>query len=223
MIQWGTVRPILIALFTELAVDQPDDSDEGDPENPPFEAEWKGRKNSATHAKLGKHLYLRVTSVSDLGEDETEYEEITEGENEGLLQETVSGQRKFVLQVQAHCLEDVDVDEDDGPVDDEWGIGVLDRVRAGLNLQSTKDRLNTSNLGLLDVSDIRDVSRVYDKREWSIATMDVTFAALGVYVNPESTGVIEHIELTGEATSGDEVLPSPPNVTDEWIPPLPDP
>jgi hypothetical protein len=211
MVNWSEINPVLVTLFTSLAVDQPPAPE------PPWSAEWRDRRANAVHphATLKQLLYLKVTSVVGIGQDETRYEFVPVTSSApadlpylGQLRATQCGWRRFTLQVQSHVVEHQDV---------QWCMQTLERLRTGLRRRSSLDALSAVGVSLVRIEQAVDVSRKFDGRVHSIGNMDVIFGAVVNDRDPAPAGWIERIELTSHFQDGGAELPVPPNVVARLI------
>lgn len=216
---WSTICPALVELFTKLALPGNDAA----PTAPAgWKARWKERHDAAQfHSPSIKYsLYLKITSCTAIGEDERRYEMLpTDPEDEDSdedLFETLHGNRKFTLQVQAHVLEHED---------DLWAMQVLEQIRTRLSRQSSHDALLAVNVSIIEKRPSLKTTITHDKRRMSVGVLDVIFGARVVETDPSPVGWIEHINLESQLNTGDpeSPLPTPPNnAPGEWIPPLPE-
>lgn len=213
---WSTICPALINLFTTLAL--PDGTDPPDG----WSAKWKERNhaNDFHHPEVKYSLYLKVTNVSGVGEDERRYAmaplDPEDEESEEDLFETIYGNRRFTLQVQAHVLEHED---------DIWAMQVLEQIRTRLARSSSHNALLAVNVALREVRPAVKATVTHDKRRVSVGVLDVMLGARVSDTDPIPVGWIEHLNLESKFNSGDpeSPLPSPPNnAPGEWIPPLPE-
>lgn len=199
---WSEINPALIALFTELAVDQVKTVAEpgGKPyhdalQTPEWSAQWRERPGASEfiHPQQALALFLKVTSCVGVGGDEFRYEEqtidVADGEPVTDLVETICGLRRFVLQVQAWSLEETDAQS---------AMNTLERLRTRLNRQSSYDRMLAVNVDITDCGPTANMTATYEKRRWSIASMDVTFTAAINDVDPVPVGWIERIVLSSD-------------------------
>lgn len=211
MMRWDEINPALVSLFTSLAVDQPAPTPPA--QTPDWQAAWGERRREFVHPGQRQELLLKVTSCVSVGEDESRTDYDDEAED---VFETITGNRRFVLQVQARVLEHED---------DLWAMQTLERLRTRLQWRSSLDALLAVNVALVEVRQAIKASATYDKRVWSIANMDVVLASSVNDANPIPVGWIEHVNLEAKIRGVDgEVLATPPNnAPGEWIPPLPDP
>lgn len=199
---WATINPALIALFTAIAVDQEEpEADDA------WSAEWKDRRREYIHPVFEQSLYLKVTTVAGMGEANIRYRY---DEAENTLYEQACMQRRFTLQLQSVVTENEDA---------LLAIQTLERVATRLQWQTSIDALRAVEVSVLDILPARDVSYTRDKRMLSVAVMDVILAASSVDENPIPIGWIERILLTTQFSREGTLLPSPPNVEDELIPP----
>lgn len=198
---WKAINPVLIALFTELAVDQPVDGAE-------WKAEWREGQRGFVHPTIQQALYLKVTTCVGTGDDETR---MGFDETANDLFESRCGMRRFTLQVQAVVLDHTD---------EIWAMQTLERIRTRLCWTRSLDALLAVNVSLVDILPAIKASKTIEKRVVSIGNMDVIFAAAVNDRDPVPIGWLERIVLSSRLTEGGELLPSPPNVTDETIPPV---
>lgn len=218
---WITINPVIVSVFTGIAVDQvltPGAVD--DVNNPAFVAEWKDRKRQFINPIYNQALYLKVTTVQGIGWDESRLAMLDTGVRAGgnangiyNLFETRCGLRKFNLQVQSWCLEDDDTIS---------SSQTIERIRTGLGFDRIIQQLLDVNVDITDSGTSRDMAANWDKRRWSISSIDVTMTAAVNDTDTVPLGYIGQILLTShaQAAAGTD-LPIPPNVVDEAIPDVP--
>lgn len=213
MIRWSEIAPLLLDVFTQLAPDPARDVTR-------FAAEWKEGTRSAVHPKQRFSLLLKLTSVVGIGIDEFRKEFVPIDSTDpadalylGQLRMTVTGQRKFTVQVQAHSVDHSDSTMAQVP---------LDRIRLGLSFPSVCNRLLDADVSIIDIKQSVKASYKDDNRVVSCASMDVVFGASVWLDDPVPMGWIERVEYSSHFDDIDGVeLPVPPNVTDIMVPPLP--
>lgn len=212
---WATICPALISLFSRLALPDGVDPPDG------WAAEWKERRDHFIQPDVAFAVRLKVTSCVAASEDERVYAmAAVDPDNEDAgedLFETVVGDRRFTLQVQ---VETVDHE------DELFAMTVTERIRTGLSRSSTNAALLEVNTRIDEVRPAIKATRTLDKRRVSIANMDVIFVSRVNNTDPIPVGWIEFVNVESRFNSGDpdSPLPSPPNnAPGEWIPPLPEP
>lgn len=211
MMRWSQICPVLIDVFTRCAL-QPGEAERAMSLDKPWSAAWEERadNNGFVDPEIGHTLSVKITSCVGVGNDELRYQF---DEDDDDLYEEVVGQRRFVVNVQS---------ESEEQSDDLWALAVLERIRTRIQRTSSTTRLSAVDVALVEVGPSRDITGTADKRRVSRASMDVTFLASVSEMDPEPVGWIEHVLLTTEFSEGGELLPSPPNVINEAIPPLPE-
>jgi hypothetical protein len=198
---WATIKPALVSVFTELAF-----GGAGGPS-----AEWFDRPRSAISPAHRFALSLKITSVAGIGPDEERYTETT-FEGHPVLEAEVCGHRRVILRVEAIGTENTDSDH---------ALHVIEQVRGRLWRRRTLDTLVAVGIGLVSAGPALDTTYKDGGRMVTRATLDVTLLVAASDVDTIKTGVIEHVELTTQIKGQDgATLPSPPNVTDDTIPPL---
>lgn len=173
MIDWSAISPVLVHVFTSIAVDQ------RPAPSPAWTAEWSDRHRDYIHPEQELALYLKVTSCVTIGEDEDRVDD------DGYVTQT--GLRRFVLNLQAEVSEDQD---------NKSAIQTLERIRTRLRRQSVIDALLGVDVALVEVGTTQNVSATFDKRVWSIGNLDVTFCAAVNDTDPVPVGWIERVVLS---------------------------
>lgn len=201
---WTTVHAALLSLFSTLAVEPG-----ADPALPEFRAEWMERHQDLIHVQEAFGLYLKITTVAGLGQDERRYGI----DGFGNRIEVLCGMRRVTLNVQAVVTE---------YTDELWAMAVLERVRTRLHRSSSHAALDAANCSLINVGGANDASSRFDDRILSIASFDVLLHMAVNDVDPVPAGYIAFLLLTSKVqdVSGEE-LPAPPNVVDDPLPQAP--
>lgn len=222
MVSWSTVRPVLLALFSDIAVDQIKSPGKVHLplETPKWNAAWKDRSLPFIHPIQKVALYLKITSSVGVGWDENDYVVMDTGVAAGKAAtgrtnvfQVVSGQRRFTLNAQAWVLA-----EEDGF----FAHSVLDRVRTRSDMESSRARLLAVNVDLTDCSAIRDMTATHEKRAFNIASCDFTMNAAINDVDPIPTGWIERVILTShEQDAPGHDVPDSLRTIEEVLPPFP--
>lgn len=199
MIGWTTINPVLISLFTALA--QPN---EAVPVTN-WSAEWQDRATKATNTTFRQMLYLRVTSVVAIAEDDRRLEYITDPADPFYqqLKETIFGLRRVTLNVRCDVA-----DNSDGVS----ATATLERIRTRLSRRRSIDTLLGVNVGIVGAETVRDISKTSDLRVRSIGSMDVVLTMTANDTDPVPTGWVETVIIQSgiQDTSG-TTLPTPPN------------
>lgn len=197
---WATVNPQLVDILGSLA-----SPDEGTVPGQNWSAEWKDRKVSAVASSgilKGVKLYLKITSVVGIGDDDNRLEQETP---DGDLQETIYGLRRVTLNLQTTCTEVSDAS---------WALSILERIRTRLRRQRTIDALLDLNVGIVRIMQAIDLSKTQDQKVQSRASMDVILTLVSCDTDPVTTGWISSVEITNELHDVDgTVLPPPPDTT----------
>lgn len=217
---WSTIKPVLIAAFTRCAIMKQITSPGGVHEplkTPAFEAEWKERARKAINPLYNFALYIQITSCVGVGGDDLSYAEqdtgIAAGEaasNVTDVFETLSGLRRFVLQVQAHSLENTDALD---------GHTIIERIRTRLDGSGPRAMLLDANIDFTDVGASRDMTMTKDGKRWSVVSCDFTFTAAINETDPIPVGWIEQVIMTShEQNAGIDVQASL-RMIEETLPP----
>lgn len=211
MIDWSTVAPAIRSLLSELALSAA--------VTPSFEGRWTDRKAEFMHPEVQQELVLRVVRVDDV-HAHRRYETVTvtpeEGEPYEELRERIEGMREFVLEVRVEAHEHSEEAAS-------WSWSMLERIRTGMCFQRAIDRLLAVNVGIVRVAPSRDISFTFDKRRVNAAMFEVTMNGAFSHADPVPVGWFERVAITSHIRNqGDELLPSPPNVTELVVPPLPE-
>jgi hypothetical protein len=213
VIRWSQVAPVLIEVFSGIALEVPVE--------PAFPAQWAEGSKKFVHPQIAAELTLKVTSVIGEPGDERRYEEITVTPTSGapytMLQESVVGMRRFVLQVRVESFAHT-------PDADRWCWSMVERIRTSLKFTRIQQRFQEVNVAVLDADGTTaDATYTFDKRRVNAAVLDVTFYAAFCLSDSVPMNWIEHVELQRRIKGvGDALLPTPPN-GDEYVPPLPTP
>lgn len=200
MIGWSAINPLLLDVFRDAARDATKDASN-------FAAEWSERPARFTDPRQGFSLRLRVTSVSELAEDETRYEDVG-----GVLTATQTGQRKFTLQVQAIVPANLD---------DLWAIGVLERARTRLRRPSTIDALLELDVALIRIGPSVPVAFKDGGRQFSSGTLEVFFGCTASEDDPIPAGWIQYLVISSHLKDGAGELPPAQQMVDVEVPTIP--
>lgn len=185
MIGWSTVNPVLIQLFTALA--QPNET----VPIPKWAAEWQDRPAKATNTSFQQALYLRVTTVVAIAEDDRRLEYITDPADPFFeqIKETIYGLRRVTLNVRC------DVSENKDGVS---ATATLERIRTRLSRRRSIDTLLGVNVGIVSAETIRDISKTSELRMRSIGSMDLILTMVASDTDPVPTGWVQTIILQSD-------------------------
>lgn len=201
---WSTVNPGLISIFGALA-----SPDEGTVVGQNWSAEWKDRKVTAVATSgilKGVKLYLKITSVVGIGDDDRRLVDA----GSGVLQETIYGLRRVTLNLQTTCTEVSDAS---------WALSILERIRSRMRRRSVIDAMLALDIGQVRTLQVIDLSKTQDQKVQSRASMDVILTMLSSDQDPVPTGWFNTIEFTSHIFDVNGVeLPVPPNVLNKIIP-----
>lgn len=200
MIGWSTINPVLIGVFTEAAIDRAQLS-EG------YSAEWREGPLKFISPHQRQALLLKVTRVSAIGEDETRSELVGDD-----VIETQSGQRRFVLQVQAVVPE---------RTDSQWAMVTLERVRMRLRRPRVLNQLLDLDVSLIRIDDAIKASFKDGGRVLSAANMDIVFGAVASEDDPIPAGWVQYLVISSQVKDGTELQPTLQLVNAE-VPTIPD-
>lgn len=206
---WSTVNPGLIQIFSDLAL-----PDSGGAQAPAWSPEWKDRKVTATAVTgplKGVKLYLKVTSVVGIGDDDRRLSAGATGSTyAGMLEEDIYGLRRVTLNLQTTCTE---------VSDDQWAVSILERIRTRLRRRRVIDALLVLDIGIVRIMQAVDLSRAQDQKVQSRASMDVILTMLSSDQDPIPTGWFNTIVYSSHISDVNGVeLPVPPNVVNKTIP-----
>lgn len=207
MINWSEASPVLVDLFSRLAFDSL---------TPEFRARWGGRSQTVTHMGAKTDVLLRVRRIDPVGEDETRYceepSDPQDPDSEPILVPYQVGNRRLTLEVRVEALENTD---------ELWAWSTVERMRTRLSRPSSLAILESVNMALIRTQGATPLPMVRDRHEKSVAVMEVV---LGARFSDRDAPInwIERIELSSKVQDADgSLLPTPPNVADAVIPPLP--
>lgn len=203
---WSAICPVLIALFTELALDQVE-ADPIDPQKfPRWSAEWSEQHRGMMAPGVRQALYLKVTSVVPVGEDETRYSAgPLDDDGAPTLLSTVTGLRRFVLQVQSVVTER-------NIADGLWCMQTLERIRTRLSRRSSIERLLAVDVALVRTEQSVKTARPKGQHQQSVGVMDVVLTAAVNDADPVPVGWIQGIELTMDVRN-----PAAGDDPDAWL------
>jgi hypothetical protein len=196
-VQWSSIKPGLIELFTALALDQ---------QGPV--AEWQGRPHAVISDRYRYGVYLAITSVAPIGPDESRFEEVVV-DGQTMLRETIYGHRRIVLRVQADGIDNTD---------DRHPLHVIENIRTRLSRQSSRDALGALGLYVTTTGPALPTDYVDGGRRIPRATLDITMLGTSADSDPIPLGWIERVQMTSHIHDAGAELPVPPNVVDELIP-----
>lgn len=195
MIDWSTVTPALVELFTRLAFPSRPDR---------FKAQVDGRVQRYTDTDSKTDLVLKLRHVSDIGEDETEQREVT-----GKTVYAQLGNRRVIIEVRIETYKNTD---------DNWAWSTVERIRTRLRRPSSHEALRSINFALVETGPSIALPMNVKGAEWSAAMMELTFGTRFEDIETTPFNWIERVDLTSHIkdTDGQE-LPVPPNFN-ELIP-----
>ncbi len=194
---WATLNPIVLSILSEIAIEEPID------DVPEFKAQWAGRSREMMSPDYGHALYLEITTITGVGEDEQRYEV----DDEGVQTCTSCGMRKINLQVRSECTENTDTT---------WAIAVLDRIYTRLWRQRYIDRLRDAGNAAFISSRVAHIIPVTgDGRVVSAGILDLVLYGAFNDVDTIPVGWIERIDLSASVNGGitfttPERIPTPP-------------
>ena len=204
-IGWSEIAPGLRALFSDMAL--------ANQTSPEFLAHWEDGPREMVHPEIGMELTLKITRVVGIGLDELRYE----NNDDGNLEETVVGHRQFTLQVR---VESHFHGEEETP-ESAWCWTMIERLRTSIRRSRNRAALEALNVSLVDILQANDATFTFDKRRANAAVCEFVMMTAVCDTDPVLPGWIEHVELTSLIKGVDgELLPEPPNFTDEIVPPL---
>ena len=221
-VDWATIRPRIVEVFTELAFDQVmEPADPPTHTNPYFDDNapevkvvWKERRDDAFTAPTQEaQVSLKVTAVVGHGEDEWRYIMQDVPGSSPVRQdlfESIVGLRRITLQVRAEVQEETD---------SRWAFQTIERIRTRLGWTRIINKMIDVNVDITDYLDAVDKTYTADGRRVSCAILTVILTAAINDTDPVPTGFIAQILLSTHVKEGNADVSSPPNVTDSPIPP----
>jgi hypothetical protein len=199
VIGWSTIRPALIEILTQISADTTRSREK-------YQAAWKDGPRGFIDTAQRLELLLKITSVVNIGEDETRREMI-----DGVFTETQVGQRKFVLQVQATVPSPEDLDSQNA-------FAATERIRSRIGRPRIIQRLLDAEISLHKCgaalpTPYKDKGRVVD-----CATVDITFGTVVNDQDPIPAHWIASVVVTSHASDVDGTQLEPPlQMVDEEI------
>ncbi len=211
MIRWSEIAPLLKTIFTQISADPARDATR-------YSAEWKEGQRSLVSPDQRYSVLLKLTTVVGLGVDEFRKTYTDPSSTDpadapylGSLRMSITGQRKFTVQVQVHSVD---------RSDDTMAMVPLDRIRLGLSFPSVAQRLLDADVSIIDIRQSVKANYKDDNRVVSCASMDVVFGASVWLDDPVPMGWIEQIVYSSHFSDVDGIeMPVPPNVVDMVVPP----
>lgn len=193
MIDWSTVGPGLIALFSKLAFDVK-------PQN--FNGRWFGRPQKFVPSSTKTDLLFKVRSIVGIGEDETRLVETDlDGTALGNVYEAQLGDRIVTIEVRVESYQNTD------PL---WAWSTIERIRARIRRRSSIAELLALNFSLVDVGPSLEVPTPRDDLEWSVVLAEFRFVTRFEDRQTEPVEWIEKFEVLTEFEDVDGTLfPSP--------------
>lgn len=193
MIDWKTVGPGLIKLFSALAFDTKPTQ---------FEGRWVGRPQKYIPSGAKTDLLLKLRSIDNIGEDENRLVETDlNGQPLGNVYEAILGDRRVVLEVRIETYQNTD---------EMWAWTTIERIRARIRRRKNIAELLALNFSLVDVGPSIEVPVSRANHEWSVVVAEFTFVTRFEDRDTEPAQWIGKLEVLTEFedTSGAQ-LPSP--------------
>lgn len=180
-ISWDTIRPALLALFSDLSG---------------LQTVWIDKRRPYIDPKGQAVVLLRARSVEGIGVDDRRYVDLWLAIPAATLEEQQAGHRRLGLDVRVESFRHDD---------DRFALNAAETIRTKIRFGSSLDRLRAVNVALVRVGQALDVSGVVqDDRATSVAVLDLILN-VGVCVADENNRVynIESVETEGA------ILPDP--------------
>lgn len=153
-IDWDTIRPVLLSLFSELGDD--------------IQTVWVDKRRPYIDPAKQEVLLLRVRSSVGIGVEERAYTDLELDAPQATLEETNSGQRIVSLDVRVESFRHDD---------DRFAMNAIESIRSGLRFGSSHAILLAQYIALVRVGQALDLSGVVqDDRATSVAVLEVTLA-----------------------------------------------
>lgn len=193
MIDWSVANPALIELFSRLAFDT---------RPAKFKPQIEGRTQRYTHPDAKTDLVLKLRSVGDIGEDETDQVDVGGQSHFAQL-----GNRRVIMEVRVETYKNTDAN---------WAFTTIERIRTRLSRPSSHEALEVINFALVEVGPSVSLPMNVKGADWSAASFDVTFGTRFIDVETEPFNWIERVTITSHVQDpGGQELPAPPNFTIE--------
>ncbi len=211
MIDWETLNPAVKSLIEQLVVDRLMPA--------ALAADEADRPRKMMSVQRKQALTVRLLGVVSLGDDEERREDVAADATGadapwgGKLRARMVGHRRVTYRVTCEAVENTDR---------MWAWGTIERVRTRLGRSSSTNALALVDASVSRVGQSVEANFKSDGRMQNRVSLDF---ALNVRVNDVEEapiGWIEHVVLTSEVKDVDgTLLPTPPNVLDLEIPPIP--
>lgn len=186
MIGWTTIKPVLLDVFREAAIDATRSADR-------FKAEWRDQPATFVDPSQRLALRLRITSVVGIGQDDTR----TGEDDGGNVIETQTGQRKFTLQVQAITPEQTD---------DGWALNAIERIRTRIRSRRVIDRLLELDVDVMGCGTALPIPFKDGGRVFSSGTMDVFFGCTASEDDSVPVSWIQYLVMSSHVKDTDGTL-----------------
>lgn len=199
MIDWSTVGPGLITLFSNLAFDVK-------PHN--FDGRWQCRPQKYIPSSAKTDLLLKLRSIEGIGEDETRYVETAlDGTALGNVYEAQLGDRRVVLEVRIESYQNTD------PL---WAWSTIERIRARIRRRSSIADLLALNFAFVNIGPSIEVPTPRDGQEWSVVLAEITFVTRFEDRQTEPAQWIGKLEVTTQFEDTDGTLLPSPSLNDTF-------
>lgn len=218
---WEQIVPGLLRIFTACGATQRPDPQTGQFTRlyPKWEAAWKDRRGSGDfiHPVLGFGLFLKITSVAEIGWDDWTYDLLDTGlvvasdpTHQYDVYETQSGIRTITLQAQYWSTEEMDTLN---------GMLLMSRLKLKLDSDAARQQLLAINVDYTDVGPSRDMATTWNGRRWSITSADFTLNCAVVMTDTDPVGYIDRVIMTSHVQAGEQDVTSSLQQNNETLPP----
>jgi len=184
MIDWAQAAPGLEQLFASLAFGTLPAG---------FKASWEGRPQGFIKTPESTSLELKVRSIQDIGEDETR-KIITKVNGVDTDVYAQLGNRRVILSVKVESYRNTNA---------LWCFSTIERIRTRLRRPSSLAALDAINFALVNTGPSVPVPTARANREWSVASMDVTFGTRFEDAENAAFGWISTVIVTPQAQGTD--------------------
>lgn len=188
MIRWDLLNPGLETLIAGIAF--PD-------QDPTFKVFWNGRPKEQTHSGTQTDILLSISDISNFGYDETRLIEVDSQEVFAQY-----GVRLITITIRVESFNNTDKT---------WAFQTIEKIRTRLRRPASIAALNVLELSIVEFGNAIPVSLPRDRREWSVAEMDVTFEHSICDAEDTSPNRITSVEVTSQIRDALGLLPTPPN------------